>query len=397
MTDARSNVDRVPLSSLRQYLLATGWVRRVPKARTVRRDAETGLLRARAVPESKTYEVFRAPLQGFEDVEIVVPVFTTSSDAGLLLKSALSTLTELEQRPTSEIVAAISARGVDVIRSRMPDAITLNETIHLAVARNFVMGIRDVLASTATTELEPEPFFLRVKKEGTEFADRCRFGHTFRGSFGFTIESPISPNEEPTLDGIEGPAPFERRVVERFARGLKFISAAVAMEDPSEIVDHAEVGFNANACEQFADLVEATSTTKLTFDFIFSPEWGRPHAPPREEYEVGFQHVEVSREAARRLRTQVGPREATISGRIVRLQSEADPSDIENALGTREIAVLWSTEPEGDIHVRAVLDPVEYLTAVRAHADGRAVELSGTLEKRGRRWVLSSPSGLKVI
>jgi hypothetical protein len=44
-----------------------------------------------------------------------------------------------------------------------------------------------------------------------------------------------------------------------------------------------------------------------------------------------------------------------------------------------------------------VLDPLEYLTAVRAHADGRAVELSGTLEKSGRRWMLSSPSGLKVI
>jgi hypothetical protein len=393
MTDARSNVERVPLSSLRQYLLATGWRRRVPTVRS--REGETGLLRARAVPESKTYEVFRAPLKGFEDVEIVVPVFTTSSDAGLLLKSALSTLTELEQRPTSEIVAAISARGVDVIRSRMPDAITLNETVHLAVARNFVMGIRDVLASTATTELEPEPFFLRVKKEGTEFADRCRFGHTFRGSFGFTIESPISPNEEPTFDGVEGPAPFERRVVERFARGLKFISAAAAMQDPSQIVDHAQVGFNANACEQFADLVEQTSTSKLTFDFIFSPEWG--HLRPREEYEVGFQHVEVSREAARRLRTQEVPKPATVSGRIVRLQSEADPSDIENALGTREIAVLWSTEPEGDIHVRAVLDPVGYLTAVRAHADGRAVELSGTLEKKGRRWVLSSPSVLKVL
>lgn len=397
MTDMPINVRRVPLASLRQYLLANGWVRRAQNLQAAELNASIGLLRARGVAETKTYEIFRAPLLGFEDVEIVLPVFTTSSDAGLLLKSALATLTELEQRPTSEIIAAIVARGVDVIRSRLPDAITLNETIHLAVARNFVTGIRDVLASTATTELDPGPFFLRVKKEGTDFADRCRFGHTFRGSFGFTIESPISPNEEPTLDGIEAPPPFERRVVERFARGLSFISAAAAMDDTSPIVENAEFGFNANACEQFADLIEQTSTAKLMFDFIFSAEWRRLHAPPKEEYEVGFQHVEVCREAARRLRTQVGPRDATISGRIVRLQSEADPSDIENALGTREIAVSWSTEPEGDIHVRTILDPIEYLIAVRAHADGRAVEISGTLEKRGRRWILSSPSGLKVI
>lgn len=193
------------------------------------------------------------------------------------------------------------------------------------------------------------------------------------------------------------PLPFERRVVERFARGLRLISTAAVMEDPSQIVTHASSGFNANACEQFADLIEQTSPTKLTFDFIFSPEWQRPDAPSKEEYEVGLRHVEISREAARILRTQEAPRDATIRGRIVRLQSEADPSDIENALGTREIAVLWSTEPEGDIHVRAILAPEEYLKAVRAHADGRAVQLSGTLEKRGRRWVLSSPTGLTVI
>lgn len=394
MTEAQPIMDRVPLASLRQYLLASGWSRLTSRG-FLQRNVETGLLRTRAAARNKTYEIFRAPFPGFEDVEIVVPIFTTSSDAGVLLKSALSTLAELEERPPAEVIAAITARGVDVIRSRMPDSITLNETIHLAVARNFVVGIRDVLASTATTELEPEPFFLRVKKEGTEFADRCRFGHTFKGSFGFTIESPISANVEPTLDGLEGTPPFERRVVERFARGLKYISAAAAQDDPSEIVDHANVGFNANACEQFADLVEQTSASKLTFDFLFSPEWRR-HSP-QEEYEVGFQHAEISREAARRLRTQVGPRDATIRGRIVRLQSEADPSDIENSLGTREIAVLWSTEPEGDIHVRAVLDPMGYLTAVRAHADGRAVEISGTLEKKGRRWTLSSPSGLKVV
>lgn len=397
MTDVEPPIERVPLTSLRQYLLATGWVRRTAKPEIAGHDRRATLLKHRSAPQNKTYEVFGAPVEGFQDVEIVIPIFTTGRDVGVLLRSALSTLTELEQRPTSEIVAAIAARGVDVIRSRMPDAITLNESIHLAVARNFVARIRDVLASTATTELEPEPFFLRVKKEGTEFADRCRFGHTFRGSFGFTIESPISPNDEPTINGVEERPPFERRVIERFARGVKFITAAAEMEDPSQIVDHAEVGFNANACEQFADLVEETSATKLTFDFIFSPEWARPHAPPQEEYEVGLRHIEVSREAARRLRTQIVPKAATVSGRIVRLQSEADPSDIENALGTREIAVLWSTEPEGDIHVRAVLDPVDYLIAVSAHAEGRAVELSGTLEKRGRRWVLSNPSGLRVL
>ena len=70
-----------------------------------------------------------------------------------------------------------------------------DDTILLEVATGYITGIRSQLAATATTEIQPDPFFLRVKKEATQYADACRFGHTFRGSFGFTVESPIVPNE----------------------------------------------------------------------------------------------------------------------------------------------------------------------------------------------------------
>src|SRR5208282_1846916 len=65
------------------------------------------------------------------------------------------------------------------------------------------------------------------------YADSCRFGHTFRGSFGFTIESPVIPNIEPTLPQIEQPAPFERRVMQRFAHAVRVVSEAVRSDDQS--------------------------------------------------------------------------------------------------------------------------------------------------------------------
>ena len=85
-----------------------------------------------------------------------------------------------------------------------------------------------------------------------------------------------------------------------------------------------------------------------------------------------------------------------MTGRVVRLASEDDPSDLMNPLGDREIAIKWQT-PEGlDIHVRVTLSPADYLQAHAAHGAGRLVTVSGTLERRGRRWVLSSPSGFSV-
>lgn len=83
-------------------------------------------------------------------------------------------------------------------------------------------------------------------------------------------------------------------------------------------------------------------------------------------------------------------------GRIVRLQTEADPSDLITAAEDREVVIQYSAEDLGDIQVRVSLSPADYLIAIEAHRNGRPVRISGTLERRGRLWVLSNPTGISV-
>jgi hypothetical protein len=156
-------------------------------------------------------------------------------------------------------------------------------------------------------------------------------------------------------------------------------------------------GLNANAYEQFADLVDETARTGMTFSFSFSPEWP-PEAdlPARTDLQVGPRHVEITRDAARSLRTAPTTRAEILFGRIVRLQTEADPSDLITVAESREVVILWSAEDLGDIQVRVLLTPADYLVAIEAHRTGRPVRIAGTLEKRGRRWVLSNPSGITI-
>jgi hypothetical protein len=60
--------------------------------------------------------------------------------------------------------------------------------------------------------------------------------------------------------------------------------------------------------------------------------------------------------------------------------------------GDREITVQWESDDLGEIDVRIPLTPADYLRAVEAHGKGREVSISGTLERRGRLWVLTSLS-----
>jgi hypothetical protein len=345
----------------------------------------------------RNFEVFLLSTPGLEDVEIVLPGDRNASDFLTRMETAIRTLSELEGRPAEQIIADVRAVGFDVVRSRIPDELVRDDTVHLITAANYIAGVRDLLAATATTEIDPAPYFLRVKKEGTDYAASCYFGHTFRGSFGFTIESPVSPNSAPPLFDIQQTPPFERRVIQRLARGIGDICDAVRRDDIGVLLNDFQSGFSANALEEFAGLVEKTAHTGMIFAFAFSPEWP-PVAglPERKELRVGPRHVEITRDAAKSLRTQPVKREEEIFGRIVRLQTEADPTDLISVTGDREVVIQWSSEDLGDIQVRASLSPPDYLTAIEAHRNGRPVRVAGTLEKKGRLWVLSNPTGISM-
>jgi hypothetical protein len=133
----------------------------------------------------------------------------------------------------------------------------------------------------------------------------------------------------------------------------------------------------------------------MSFGFAFSPQWAVPHNLKTSiEFSVGPRHVEMARAAAEKLRGESEPADAEIFGTVVRLQNEADPSDLSVIMGEGEISVLYDHAVYGEIHVRITLPPPEYLKAVQAHSLGRAVRVTGVLVRKGRYWYLEKPSTL---
>jgi len=400
--NTRIDPSGVPLGLMRRYLSAHGW-RRLTDARPrpialpdgyeqIRRQVIEGRTNVRR--NFETYVLFG---DGVEDVEIILPRDTNTPDYRARMETAIGALSDLQDRPPDQIIIEVRAVGFDLVQSRIPDELVRNETIHLLTAAEYVSGVKGLLAATATTEMEPTPYFLRMRKEAIDYADGCQFGHTYRGSFGFTVESPVSPNSAPALFDIQQPPPFERRVVQRLARGIGHIVEAVRREDVAILTGDVRTGLNANAYEHFADLVDETARTGMTFSFSFSPEWP-PEAdlPARTDLQVGPRHVEITRDAARSLRTTPTTRPEVLFGRVVRLHTEADPSDLITTAGDREVVVQWSAEDLGDIQVRVLLSPPDYLVAIEAHRSGRPIRVAGTLERKGRRWVLSNPAGISI-
>ncbi|WP_421406892.1 hypothetical protein [Agrobacterium tumefaciens] len=308
---------------------------------------------------------------------------------------AINTISQLYSLPTFAIENDIRSLAYDIITSKIPSEYVRNATIELRIAAEYIEKMKAFLASSATTELSGERFYKRLAKEAIEYSERCRFGHTFKGSFGFQIESPVGLNDEPALLPVEQEVPFERRVVERVANGFVSLRTAIAEEDPAPIVKETR-GFGSNMCDLAADMIEDLGISKIDFGIAMSSEWLTATDVKRQTFTLEYRHLEILRSASKTLRVEDAPRDTQVFGRIKKLQTDGNPADLlEDA--KRQIEVGWLNEDSQIVNVKLFLSPSDYLAAVEAHKGGKVVSASGTLQKKGRSWHLTDVSKFSVI
>lgn len=374
MSEFVNGIELIPLGSLKRYLIASGWHRRT-------------------LPTGNELFVFAED----DEIEVVLPATSRVRDTHSRIMDAVATLTALESRSIEEVAAAIRSVSYDLVRSRLPDSAIRHDTIRLDVAEEFVRRMIKMLAASAHNEMHVGPYAQRLSSTAVDYANECRFGHTFRGSFGFTVESHVGPKSA-QIGEIDPAPPLARRAVVRFARGLAIVHDAIMHEEPGEIVRAYDRGLNANAIEDLAALVEMPHVGEITFDIAFSPEWGVPEdVSARTSSRISqARGLEILREAAKELRVVNYEKLQTIVGKIRTLHSMETPSDLFTIEGLQDIYVEWDSPEFGKRTVMVSLGPEEYLQAVSAHTGGRTISVFGELEK-GRRWRLDNARNFQVI
>ena len=312
------------------------------------------------------------------------------------LDFALTTVAQYYNVAISDIAAEARSLAFDVIMSRIPDEYVRNDSIELRIASEYVDRMKALLAATASTELSGDRHIQRMRKEGIEFSEKCRFGHTFRGSFGFQIESPVGLNDEPFLDEALTRPPLGRKVVERLSCGLTSLARASKLHDASEVVKESN-GLSSNMCDVIAGIIRDIGLVRVDFQINFSPEWPTHLKSDSAPFSLVHSHVELLDDAARALRVKEEPRSATIVGRIKRLETIGNPADLVEDRSKREIEIIWAIEEGKSVAVKIALSPEDYLLSLEAHGSGRPVVAVGMLQKMGKSWRLESITSFSIV
>jgi len=286
----------------------------------------------------------------------------------------------------------------DFLRPRILTPLN-SSNISLDAAKTIIGNLHGLVYYAACLEEDCQPFFAKGRNIGKKYVDRCRFGQTFLGSYGVTIEMPMAPSSHENVEQM----PFERRIMVRIARGLHTIRKASQEVDVSVLTNAYKQGFNANLYETMQNLMDSLQECQIEFAFTWSPEYVVPQELTNMSAIrlVPASVIPFLESAAKSLRRSSESQDTTVMGKIIQLRGseevteEGDDLVFSSEHGT--IVIEWETEKGRPCQIRAVLSQEDYRLACDAHRDDQAISIKGKPEKPGKYLILTSPVDFRVL
>lgn len=347
--------------------------------------------------------VFQSPDSVFDDagnpIFLTIPCGNDFSDTEKRVRTAIELLAALKSTSVNNVAKVIKNLGVDIFNQRIFSSSHIT-SLPLEIAPQVIKLLRDLIYYSACAEEEPSPFFEKGRKIGKDYTEKCRFGHTFHGSFGLSLEMPLPPYVHlPGLEAQQAP-PIERRIIERIVNGLRLSIQGVNEGDVTILTKNYARAFNANLCEKMGEITELLPDFNLGYSINWSPEYRvETEMLIRDEMVIEPSvYRQFFESAAKSLRASRESEFMEITGEIVQLKAErSDDDDDDSGLTEREIVISW--EPDSGVarKIHVVLSREDYARACDAHKEGKTVKINGTPEKKKKFFQLMNPASFMVL
>lgn len=272
----------------------------------------------------------------------------------------------------------------DIFSYTVADAYVRSNSIDIVTAMNaieFLHGaVKDICIDLADSSKLYNP---AAADQLRQISGSCRMGHTFRGSFGLSLEIPFEPEAQGVLDLFESRAPLVRAVSERLANGFLSVSEAIMGGDPF-VISETATGLSKATCLRLARHLEKNVGRSIKLAIRYD----RRIAPVRGPSETAIL-IPSSEEAisllfhAADLFDEEPPVPESVIGRVVSLHSEVPPDDAR--IGHYQIKVRSAFADKSRV-LALELPASQYREALRAHESGIEVSFTANISRRGRHW-----------
>lgn len=359
---------RTSLYDVRTYLEQSGW--------------------SRVSIQNPKWTIFRLGSEQ-HPVEIVLPAQEHYSDISSRVSEAINAISQIEGKTPEEVCTRIIGTNSDslLIRLQIPNN---RASIPVNDAPRHVKAIRNLVLYSACAEVDAKPHYETPLQGAESIIESFNFCHTFQGSFGFEVSSTIAKPLQ--VDDLFTP-PKTRLVIERLARGMQILDAAIEQEQPELLISAYESALNSRMCDALTEI-----SLDGTINFNFGVEWASC-VPPAEDVRafhdvsIGERQISMLKFVSEQLKI-VPPSPDVVQGPVINLHCVSNP--VEDA-SRRTVALKVKHENYGSIEVRLMLGQEDYLLAISAHTKGKQLSAKGQLQRKGSVWTIEAISSITVV
>ena len=337
--------------------------------------------------------------------ELDVPLRADFADYARRVEELLEVLAELEGvRPTELLESLVQPEG-DTLALRVESPVTETGTIPLDDSLRIRHGMKVMVLAAAHSALSPQPWFARLtQKDPMALLAGVREGQSQRGSFTMRCIVPVSPPVgQLGLANVQSDRePYGRTVMRLLLGALESVQQVRSRGDRDGLLRLCDQGVSGNLLAALATMSPPGGSGGVEV----SVSWARNRPAPKGSSRVHFpsQAFDGLMEAALAMRDRVKAKGFEVTGYVTRLE-QAAPAAVRGArkVGAKNQhlqsgdVIIAPTEGDaqelGNVSVR--LSHQDYQEAIEAHRTGARVHVVGTLEKTGRRWTLSDPTGFE--
>jgi len=365
-------------ASIEKYLLLTGWDR---------------------IDSFQSKRIIVFALKEDNELKIAIPSKETFDDYYLRLEDVIRTLSILQSKTENEVIESLRSAYTDRIQLRIIDKSIGKGKLPLDYAANCLEGLRDLVLYAACAEENAQPVCVRMYNNAKSILEKFQFGQTGYGSFVINVEVQVVDEENEQLYLFEVapdlPIPNEHKVVRRINTAIQQVDRIVNQEvKVSDLIEFGyEDGITANMCDALSKLKPLNSSDiKIEATIRYAEAITHSLVAPVTKILEGI-HFSYFEEISKRYRDFSLIEDVNLIGSITMLSKENHSSLEEPENTIRLLTIIDNRTRLITLH----LSPQNHILACNAYRDNIEVEVTGTIDKSGKRWFFSEVHKFTVL
>ena len=324
--------------------------------------------------------------------EIILPNRNFEAGYELNIYDAIRILSEIEGRAPEKVIESIKKIDRDFhdfrIKTKESDSVSFDLINSLLNVNRYVFSKASQQENRIIYDrLEPDKrkTMTSPRDEAKRFVKDCRFTHTWKGSFGITIEAPLYL---PTLGLFEDiPETTARKTTNRITDGYNLIDMASKENSSSFIIDNSENEKDILVFEHLPELQSVIRREEIEISVNFSPII-KPADKYKEQLKpiLNARALRLTEEAINQVKYKKEELDIVIIGfpKTIHATKEDLLKDTEGS--DRRVVVEGVSREIDHVSLKMDLSLDDYKKAIRAQDEIRNVRVKCRVKKKTKGW-----------